>query len=121
MTVTARQWMWRGAGLAALALGGIGVVLPLLPTVPFIILAAFCFARGHPAWEQRLLAHPRYGPHLQAWRERGAVSRKGKWAATFAFAISILIAALTLHWPWVAVPPLVALVTLGWLWRRPEG
>lgn len=94
--------------------------MPLLPTVPFYILAAFCFARGNPVWEARLLAHPRYGPHLAAWREKGAVSRKGKVAATLAFAFSIGVGSWLLAWPWALVPPVVAVVTLGWLWTRPE-
>ena len=113
--------IWRTAGLAALGLGTIGIFVPLLPTVPFYILAAFCFARGHPVWEARLLAHPRFGPHIRAWREKGAVSRKGKIAATVAFAVSIALGLATLVWPWVVVPPVVALVCLSWLWTRPEG
>lgn len=112
--------IWNAAGLVALALGTAGIPLPLLPTVPFYILAAFCFARGNPVWEARLLAHPRYGPHLVAWRERGAVSRKGKVAATVAFGVSMALGLWMLAWPWLLVPPGVAVVTLGWLWTRPE-
>ena len=47
--------LWTGAGLAFVAIGAVGAFLPLLPTVPFLLLAAFCFAKGNPAWEQRLL------------------------------------------------------------------
>lgn len=118
--MTPRQWPWNAAGLAALATGTIGIVVPLLPTVPLYILAAFCFARGNRAWEARLLAHRHYGPHLLAWREKGAVSRKGKIAATLAFAMSIAIGLWTLAWPWMLVPPAVAVLSLGWLWTRPE-
>lgn len=118
--VIRRRHLWSFAGFAALALGTIGIALPLLPTVPLYILAAFCFARGNPVWEARLLAHPRYGPHLIAWRERGAVSRHGKIAATATFAVSILLGAWLLAWPWLLLPPAVAAVTLGWLWTRPE-
>ena len=112
--------LWLSLGLLALALGTIGIVLPLLPTVPFYILAAFAFSRSNRAWEARLLNHPRYGPALRQWREKGVVSRKGKWAATLAFAISIAIGAFTLAMPWVFVPPGVALLCLSWLWMRPE-
>lgn len=118
MTLKAR--LWNLAGLASLALGTIGIAVPLLPTVPLYILAAFCFARGNPALEARLLAHPRYGPHLIAWRERGAVSRHGKIAATATFAVSILLGVWLLVWPWLLLPPAVAVVTLGWLWTRPD-
>lgn len=108
-------------GLICVGLGMIGIALPLLPTVPFFILAAFCFARSNPAWEARLLNDPRFGPALRQWREKGVVSRKGKLAATGAFALSIALGAATLAWPWVLLPPVVALLCLGWLWSRPEG
>jgi hypothetical protein len=113
--------LWRGAGLASLGLGAIGVFLPLLPTVPFVILAAFCFARGHPAWEARLVNHPRFGPHIAAWRTKGAVSRKGKVAATLAFAFSTVLSLLFAPWPWLLATPIAAVLCLSWLWTRPEG
>lgn len=115
-----RTWAWNAAGLAALGTGTIGIAVPLLPTVPFYILAAFCFARGNPAWEARLMAHPRYGPHLVAWRTRGAISRTGKRAATAAFLLSITLGLWLLRWPWLALPPIVAIACLAWLWTRPE-
>lgn len=82
------------AGWASLGLGAIGAFLPLLPTVPFVILAAFCFARSSPRLEAWLLTHPHFGHHIVAWREKGAISRKGKVAATLAFAFSIVLAAI---------------------------
>jgi uncharacterized protein len=118
--MTPRQWLWNAAGLAALATGTIGIVVPLLPTVPFYILAAFCFARGNRAWEARLLAHPRYGPPMLAWREKGAISRQGKTAATIAFAVSIAIGLWLLAWPWLLLPVVAALLCLSWLWTRPD-
>ena len=75
------------AGWASLGLGAIGAFVPLLPTVPFVILAAFCFARSSPQLESWLLTHPHFGHHIVAWREKGAISRKGKVAATAAFCI----------------------------------
>jgi uncharacterized protein len=115
-----KRRLWSAAGFAVLALGTIGIVVPLLPTVPLYILAAFCFARGNRRWEARLLGHPRYGPHLVAWRERRAVSRHGKVASTAAFAVSIVLSLWLLVWPWPLLPLAAAVVTLGWLWTRPE-
>ena len=115
-----RRQLWNIGGWTSLALGTAGIPLPLLPTVPFYILAAFCFARGNPAWEQKLLDHPRYGPAIRDWRARGIIRRRGKVAATIAFAVSITLGALMLAWPWVLLPPVTALLCLSWLWTRPE-
>lgn len=108
------------AGLVSVGLGTIGIFLPILPTVPFMILAAFCFARSSPALEAKLLNHPRYGPHLVAWREKGVVSRRAKWSATAAFIASALIGALALAMPWAMLPAAVGLMCGSWLWTRPE-
>ena len=115
-----KRQLYLAAGLTSVGLGAIGVFLPLLPTVPFLILAAFCFARSSPKLEARLMNHPRYGHHLVAWREKGVVSRRAKWSATFAFAISIIIGLIALPLTWAMVPIGVAVISLTWLWRRPE-
>ncbi len=112
--------LWTAAGWVSLGLGGIGILLPLLPTVPFVILAAFCFARGNPALERWLVEHRLYGPHIAAWRARGAISRKGKVAATLAFIVSAGIGLWMLAVPWALVPSIVALIGSGWIWSRPE-
>ena len=115
-----RGTLYRLAGFLSLALGALGVVLPLLPTVPFVILAAFFFARGSPELERRLLEHPRFGHHIRDWRERGAISRKGKIAALVAFGFSAVMGLLLARWPWVLAPVLAALIGGAWIWTRPE-
>ncbi|HTH28835.1 MAG TPA: YbaN family protein [Sphingobium sp.] len=106
-------------GILSVGLGLVGLVLPLLPTVPFFILAAFCFARSNPALEQRLLSHPDIGPHLRLWRDRGAISKRGKQAATAAFMVSILLALALMSWPWFLLPILTAIIAGSWIWSRP--
>ncbi len=108
------------AGLLCVALGVLGIALPLLPTVPFFILAAFFFARSNRRLEHWLVDHPRYGPHIRLWRERRAISRKGKRAAAIAFAVSIVISLIFARWPWPLATIGAALISGTWLWRRPE-
>lgn len=114
------RFAWMLIGWSALILGGIGAFLPLLPTVPFVILAAFCFAKSNPALERRLLDHPKFGPHIVRWRENRAISRKGKWASTIAFAVSIALAFAFVSWPWSLTPVVAALLTGTWIWTRAE-
>jgi len=58
------QYVWAGLGLICVALAAIGVVLPLLPTVPFLLLAAFFFARSSSRLHHWLLNHPTFGPFI---------------------------------------------------------
>lgn len=107
-------------GFLALGLGGLGILLPLLPTVPFIILAAYCFARSDETLERWLVDHPTFGTHIRSWRERGAISQKGKRAALAAFAASALIALLFVSLPYSLTPLAAALVGGTWIWTRPD-
>jgi uncharacterized membrane protein YbaN (DUF454 family) len=115
-----RRTLFLLAGFLSLALGAIGIAVPLLPTVPFVILAAFCFARSSPALEARLLSHKRFGHHIRNWRNHGAISRRGKRAALAAFAISAAIGLLTAPFPWGLIPVAAAIIGGTWIWRRPE-
>ena len=113
--------IYTAVGVTSVVLGAIGIVVPLLPTVPFMILAAFCFARANPVWERRLLDHPRFGPHIVAWRTRGAISRRGKAMAGVALAASAGVGLATLSgWP-AYLPLAVALISGSWIASRPSG
>ena len=111
---------YRLLGFLSLLLGGAGIVLPLLPTVPFVILAAFFFAKGSPRLERWLVEHPQFGPHISAWRTRGAISRKGKRAALAAFGASAAVGLLFVDLPYAAVPLFAALIGGSWIATRPE-
>ena len=110
---------WRLLGLVALALGFAGLFLPLLPTVPFVLLAAFAFARGHPAWERWLVEHKRFGPPIVAWRTSGSISRRGKAMALAAFAASAALGLLLMRAPWAYLPTAAALIGGSWILSRP--
>ena len=106
-------------GFFSLLLGAIGLFVPLLPTVPFIILAAFCFARSSPRLEQWLVNNETFGPHILAWRSRGAISRAGKRAALAAFVLSAAAGFAMLDAPWSLVPAAAALIGATWVLSRP--
>ena len=115
-----KRQFYLAAGLISVALGSIGVVLPLLPTVPFMILAAFCFANSSPRLEAWLVDHHVFGGHIRNWRDRRAITRRGKWAATVAFAVSCVIALLFVKLPWNLIPLAAALISGSWIWTRNE-
>jgi hypothetical protein len=115
-----RRLLFLCLGFASVALGTAGIFLPLLPTVPFMLLAAFFFARSSPRLEARILDHPRFGPHVRAWRERGAISPAGKRAALLAFAFSAVLGLVLLPFPWLLVPAAAGLAGGSWIATRPE-
>lgn len=112
--------LYLAAGLICVALGAIGAFLPVLPTVPFLLLAVFCFARSRPEWAERLHAHPRYGPALTQWRDRRAIGQRAKLSALAVMAASAMVSWLTIGWPWAAVATAVLLCTGGWIATRPQ-
>ena len=75
------RWIWFLAGWLAVALGGIGIVVPGLPTTVFFIIAASCFARSSPRFEQWVLDLPRIGPMVRDHRAGLGMPRRAKaWA-----------------------------------------
>jgi uncharacterized membrane protein YbaN (DUF454 family) len=89
------RFVWAALGCICIGLATIGVILPLLPTVPFLLLAAFCFARSSERLHQWMLSHPQFGPPIQDWQSSGAINPKAKRMATLSvvvvFGLSIVL------------------------------
>jgi len=83
------RFLWLAVGWLFVALGVIGIVLPLLPTTPFLLLAAFSFSRGSPRLLNWLLDHAHLGPPVHQWRAHGAIATRFKVAALVFMAASV--------------------------------
>lgn len=121
MTVILRIVVWRTVAILALVLGVIGLMLPIMPTVPFLLVAAWAGGKGWPALEAKLLSHPKYGPQIIAWRKYGVVKRQPKVIASVMMGgSSIMLAFSPVHLALkLSVIGIMATVAV-WLWLRPE-
>ncbi len=108
-----KRRLWDAAGALALALAVAGIALPLLPTTPFLLLAAFCWHRGSPQRYQWLLAHPQYGPIIRDWRDHRAIARRTKVVAIVAMAGMVAITILMQAPRTVLVVQIVVLTIVG--------
>lgn len=115
------RWLYLVLAFVSLALGVVGAFLPILPTVPFILLAAWFAARSSPRLLAWLENHAHFGRHIRDWRNGGVVSRKAKWAATATMSASAVIILLAMRKPWAQALSIGTMALVGtWLWRRPE-
>ncbi|WP_412971421.1 YbaN family protein [Glaciecola sp. MF2-115] len=109
-------------GWLSLLLGLIGIVLPLLPTTPFVLLAAFCFSKSSPLIHRKLMANKYMGPIIKDWEQNGVIKLRTKWVATITmlllvsyplfFKIQNLLIQVTIV--------IVMLCVLVFIWTRPS-
>ena len=107
-------------GWLAIALGTLGVFLPLLPTTPFILLAAWCFARSSPRFHYWLLHRSWFGGYLRHWNAHRALPPKAKGRAMVMIIITFALSLWLVNIVWVRVLLLVILCALLiFMWRLP--
>lgn len=112
---------WLMAAWVALGLAVAGVLLPGLPTVPFVLLASWCAMRGSPRLHRWLVDHPRFGPMITQWERNGAVSRRAKRVAAAMMLLASVVMWLSPAPLWAWLLASVTMLVVGtWLWRRPE-
>jgi uncharacterized membrane protein YbaN (DUF454 family) len=117
------RWLLQALAGFCLLLAVIGLILPVMPTVPFLVVAAWAAARSSPRLHHWLLQHPRFGPYLRDWTEAGVVPRRAKWFSTVMMggsAVSMPVFIPVAWWPLVIGAIAVMAAILVWLWRRPE-
>ena len=73
-----RKWLYLSGGLISLGIGAVGVFVPLLPTTPFLLLAAACFLRSSERLYHWLMNHRLFGNYIRNYREHRAMSLPSK-------------------------------------------
>lgn len=85
--MTTKQRGYVALGFLMVVLATAGIVLPLLPTTPFLLLAAFFFSRSSPRWASWLSDHSHFGPYLRAFREKQGLTRRQKTRMVLSFSV----------------------------------
>lgn len=122
MTARFKRALYFFLGVLFTAMGFVGAFLPLLPTVPLLLLALWCFARSSERLHGWLYHHPKYGEAIRNWDAYGVISRKAKIAACSAMAVSMIVMLIaTSLTPWIyAIIAATLLSVAAWMWTRPE-
>ena len=113
--------LWITLGWLSVGLGIAGAVLPILPTTPFMLLAAYCFAHSSPRLHAWIVNHPTIGPPVRNWQSHGAITRRAKLLATGSMVAVLGISlALGLRWEVVAVQAVAMLGAATFILTRPD-
>ncbi|QFI55066.1 YbaN family protein [Aeromonas simiae] len=99
-------------GWLSLITGIIGIVVPLLPTTPFVLLSAALFARSSPRFHRWLLAHPQFGPLIDDWQRHRGIRRSARRRANLLILLSFGVSLLLVPSVWLRVLLLVMMVGL---------
>lgn len=115
------RFVWAGLGVLSLGLGVIGIFLPLLPTVPFLLLSAFLFSRSSPRLHTWLLSHPQFGPLIEDWNRSGVIRPRAKRLATLSIVVVFgLSLALDVKTTVLIIQAVVLGAVLIFIWSRPS-
>lgn len=115
------RWAYLTAGWLGTALGGAGAFVPVMPTTPFLLVAAWAFGRSSPALQRWLLDHPRLGVTLRAWQAHGAIAPWIKAAAMAGLASSLFAVFAATSNDWLRLAHvLVVAATATFILTRPS-
>lgn len=106
------RWLLIILGWLAVLLATLGVVLPLLPTTPFLLLAAWCFARSSPRFHHWLLYRSWFGSYLRHWQQHKALPPGAKWKAVLVIVVTFAASLWLVNLWWVRGVLLAILIIL---------
>ncbi|GAA0859270.1 YbaN family protein [Aliiglaciecola litoralis] len=117
-----QRTLYLSLGWLFVVLGVVGIALPLLPTTPFLLLAAFCFSKSSVYLHNQLLSNPYLGPIILDWEKHGVIRLKTKCIATSTMLILIAYPMIFIiqHNAIRAIIGITIAAVLGFIWTRPS-
>ncbi len=115
------QYMFKIVGLFFVGLAMLGVVLPVLPTTPFLLVAAYCFAKSSPALYKKLLNNKIFGPLIYNWQHYRCIEKRAKYIALLTMVLSVIVSAFIVANSYLLfLIILLMLFPFIFVWRLPE-
>jgi uncharacterized protein len=120
--MTALRLFYLALGWLSVGLGIVGIILPILPTTPFLLVAVWAFSRSSPALAEKLRNHPKAGPYIRAWQDHGVIPVVGKVLSTVMMtAMGIYLTAYSTAPLWAAVLACIVMIAVSiYILTRPS-
>ena len=117
---TIKKFLWKCLGFCSLGMAYIGVITPGIPYSPFVVFAAYCFAKGSPKMHAWLYNHKLFGPFLTNWTEKRVFPQKMKYFMLAMMSTSLIIMSFTVPVRGVVYTGIFMLLVAIWAWRYPS-
>jgi len=114
-----KRFLWKILGFLSLGLAYIGVITPGIPYSPFVVFAAYCFAKGSPKMHAWLYNHKLFGPFLTNWGEKRVFPTKMKYFMLAMMSTSLIIMSFTVPVKGVVYTGIFMFIVAVWAWRFP--
>ena len=117
---TIKKFLWKCLGFCSLGMAYIGLITPGIPYSPFVVFAAYCFAKGSPKMHAWLYNHKIFGPFLTNWGEKRVFPQKMKYFMLAMMTTSLIIMSFTVPVRGVVYTGIFMLCVAIWAWRYPS-
>ena len=117
---TIKKFLWKCLGFCSLGMAYIGVITPGIPYSPFVVFAAYCFAKGSPKMHAWLYNHKLFGPFLTNWTEKRVFPQNMKYFMLAMMSTSLIIMWFTVPVKGVVYTGIFMLCVAVWAWRYPN-
>ena len=117
---TIKKFLWKCLGFCSLGMAYVGVITPGIPYSPFVVFAAYCFAKGSPKMHAWLYNHKIFGPFLTNWGEKRVFPQKMKYFMLAMMSTSLIIMSFTVPVRGVVYTGILMLFVAIWAWRYPS-
>ena len=117
---TIKKFLWKCLGFCSLGMAYVGVITPGIPYSPFVVFAAYCFAKGSPKMHAWLYNHKIFGPFLTNWTEKRVFPQRMKYFMLAMMSTSLIIMSFTVPVRGVVYTGIFMLLVAIWAWRYPS-